>query len=292
MDDEIIQSESIPLHEPNEPKKQRKVLSLILKILLITFIVVALGLSATLIYVRVKYPNPRYVSGTSMYPTLNADARRLVHDASGGDAYEPFFYNASSSLAFYPSSKDGDIVDYVFTEDGDDLISKLGRFDIVVTYYPDDLDDDGEIKETASPKIKRIIGMPGETISLARDDTPMGILTVDGEVVEQPGNTSENYNAPLKEAGYDLEYPSSSSDGVASHFNTWTIEEGHYFVCGDNRYGNFSSDSRSSDIGAVPGELIVARLSFVVGVCRIADNGGNCVLQLSSLRWPWEINNL
>ena len=75
-----------------------------------------------------------YVDGTSMYPTLNGNE------------------NANKS-------KDFGIIDThekIFTE--------LKRFDIVITYYPEDYDSEGNLKENTSSKIKRIIAFPGETI--------------------------------------------------------------------------------------------------------------------------------
>ncbi len=81
--------------------------------------------------------------------------------------------------------------------------------------------------------IKRVIGLPGETIEI-RD----GVLSVDG--------------VPLEE---DYLHP----DTDMLDFGPQVVEEGHYFVMGDNR--NRSQDSRS--FGAIDGEAVVGE-AFVV----------------------------
>lgn len=89
------------------------------------------------------------------------------------------------------------------------LFGKPKRGDIVVFKYPDDETED---------YIKRIIGLPGETIEV-KD----GTVYIDGEALE------ENY---LKE----------EPDGDAGPFE---VPEDHYFMMGDNR--NISWDARYWD---------------------------------------------
>lgn len=81
--------------------------------------------------------------------------------------------------------------------------------------------------------IKRVIGLPGETITVRN-----GTVTI----------TSEQYPT-----GWTLSEPYLSSP--ATNNITTTIDSGEYFVMGDNR--PFSSDSRVW--GALPQENIVGR---------------------------------
>ncbi|MCM1325321.1 MAG: signal peptidase I [Bacteroidales bacterium] len=84
--------------------------------------------------------------------------------------------------------------------------------------------------------IKRIIGMPGETIQI--DDA--GRIYINGEVLEE---------------GYGREIIRAENVGIAA--KPITLGEDEYFVMGDNR--NNSSDSRMEIIGNIHREDIVGR---------------------------------
>ncbi|MBR1770904.1 MAG: signal peptidase I [Lachnospiraceae bacterium] len=101
------------------------------------------------------------------------------------------------------------------------------RFDIIVfpfqyqenTYY-----------------IKRIIGMPGETVQI----TPDGSIYIDGERLQE---------------SYGKEVIREDHIGRASE--PITLGENEYFVMGDNR--NNSSDSRTTAVGNIQREDIIGR---------------------------------
>ncbi|MGN0293967.1 MAG: signal peptidase I [Lachnospiraceae bacterium] len=118
--------------------------------------------------------------------------------------------------------KDNLIVDklsYRFTD--------IDRFDIVVFRYHGD------------PKtyfIKRVIGLPGETVQITGDD-----IYINGELLE------ENYG---KEP---MESPGRASEMI-------TLDEDEYFVLGDNR--NDSRDSRDPSVGNVERDSIIGRALF------------------------------
>ena len=77
--------------------------------------------------------------------------------------------------------------------------------------------------------VKRVIGLPGETIEIRE-----GFVYIDGESIEEP------YVA----------------DGTEGHFSV-QIPEGYYALFGDNRQN--SLDSRSSKIGLIKKEDIIGR---------------------------------
>lgn len=117
-------------------------------------------------------------------------------------------------------------------ENGDNLIvDKISyrfkepeRFDIIVFPY--------QYQENTY-YIKRIIGLPGETVQI--ED---GTIYVDGEVLE------ESYGKETMR-----------SAGIASQ--PIELGEDEYFVLGDNR--NNSSDSRDPSVGKIKGDDIVGR---------------------------------
>ena len=113
------------------------------------------------------------------------------------------------------------------------------RFDIVVFPYQD----------SDTYYIKRIIGLPGETVYIDVDGTiyigteETLYLDSDGEVV----NNAE----PLAES-YGNEVIDENMRGLAAE--PFTLGENEYFVMGDNR--NNSQDSRYETVGAVPRSII------------------------------------
>lgn len=99
---------------------------------------------------------------------------------------------------------------------------KIRRFDVIVFRYK--YRDDQYY-------IKRVIGLPGETVQIAD-----GAVYIDGHLLE------DAY------AAEPIEKPRRASELV-------TLGEDEYFVLGDNR--NDSSDSRDSDIGNVSAGQII-----------------------------------
>ncbi len=117
--------------------------------------------------------------------------------------------------------------------DGDNLIvDKISyrfhdpeRYDIIVFPYK---------YEKNTFYIKRIIGLPGETVQI----DGQGNIYVDGEVLD------ESYG---REVILD---PGEAEEPI-------TLEDDEYFVLGDNR--NASSDSRDPSVGKILGEDIIGR---------------------------------
>lgn len=108
------------------------------------------------------------------------------------------------------------------------------RGDIVVFARPPLVDAD------YTDLVKRVIGLPGETIGL-RD----GHVTINGKILDEPWLPQPE---PLSE-------PSSLPEGF-SLTHPYTIPADHYFVMGDNRPD--SEDSRY--FGPIPGSLIVGKM--------------------------------
>ena len=131
---------------------------------------------------------------------------------------------------------------YDTLEDGDNLwIDKLSyrlhdpeRFDIIVFPFQD----------SDVYYIKRIIGLPGETVRIEED----GKIYI-GEQNEDFYQLEDSY------AYYDSGQfrPAYEYDSITEQFipvtQEWTLGEDEYFVMGDNR--NDSKDSRYEDVGLI-----------------------------------------
>lgn len=122
-------------------------------------------------------------------------------------------------------------------QDGDILTvecinpSELERFDIVAVNYPG---RDNIIF------VKRLVGLPGDTVEL-RD----GYLYINGELCD------EDYIAD--------EY----RGGMGKNFGPFEVPENSYFVLGDHR--NNSNDSRYNQVGALPAEMMIGKVTAVNG---------------------------
>ena len=90
--------------------------------------------------------------------------------------------------------------------------------------------------DDAALHIRRVIGLPGETIQISG-----GRILIDGEAYKE---------------GKD--FPMISNPGLAS--SSITLESGEYFVLGDNRTN--SEDSRYADIGMVKKRYIAGKIWF------------------------------
>ena len=124
-------------------------------------------------------------------------------------------------------------------EDGDNLwVDKLSytfgdpkRFDIII-FNPNGNED--------ITYVKRIIGLPGETVAMDMD----GLIYINGVLLNE---------------NYALDEPFLRTNlGILSAGNEIVLGEDEYFVLGDNR--NNSMDSRRSDPGNVKREYIVGKV--------------------------------
>jgi signal peptidase I len=135
-------------------------------------------LLTVIIYAVVNFATGRFrVEGESMVPTLHPNEYVLI-----------------------------DKVSYLCVEQVSVCLGRPERGDIIVFHYPFGTERDF---------IKRVIGLPGETVTISG-----GVVSVNGQALTEP------YIAA----------PTQTN-------NTWTLGPDQFFVMGDNR--NNSSDSRS-----------------------------------------------
>ncbi len=98
--------------------------------------------------------------------------------------------------------------------------------------------------------IKRIIGLPGDTVVYERHR-----LTINGETIPLQPNEASTWNAPvyIEDLNGRVHDILVMNPEYSTRDNTYRVPEGHYFVMGDNR--DRSKDSRF--IGAIPEEFLV-----------------------------------
>lgn len=230
--------------------KIRHRLGIALDISLVVLGVAALAVSGVLIYQKV-YLTPFWVNGQSMYPLLNEKATRKDGTLKG---------------RYGGASDDGDtMVDYGVMDTHEKAKKNLKRFDVVVTKYKEN---------DTSKKIKRVVGLPGETIkftSIGVGDATNGDLYVkEGDkfvLVEQP--IANEY----KVAGTN--YP----------VNEIKLGDDEYYVLGDNR--DNSRDSRDSSVGPIKYNYIVGKVVAICGYGEVKkDSNGHFDVYNIDYHWP------
>jgi signal peptidase I len=161
-----------------------------------------------------------FIPSSSMEPTLLVNDRVLVN-----------------KLAYtFREPRRGEVI--VFSERGFEQPEEpdTGVVEDVLTSIGSGL---GLVPPEEKDFIKRIIGLPGETVEMRG-----GVVYVDGQPIPE---------APTAEGGY-----LSARD--MSEFGPVTVPDGEYFMMGDNRPS--SADSRST-LGTIPRDDIIGR-AFVI----------------------------
>jgi len=151
--------------------------------------------------------------------------------------FQPFIVKGSSMEPNYRSG------DYLIIDELSYRLRDPQRGEVIVFEYPLD---------PTSKYIKRIIGLPGETIEIR--DGKIFIKKDENEFVVDE-------NIYLSESDLEKWTINNNKDPI-------TLKENEYFVMGDNR--NYSSDSRRW--GVLPRENIVGRMMFRFSPAEILIN--------------------
>ncbi|MCQ2771767.1 MAG: signal peptidase I [Bacilli bacterium] len=242
------------------------------------------GVSGQFIYNFTRYA-PFMVDGESMYPTLNYDTRIEYDDGT-------FYDDPENTWKIKDFSGDATyICDYGLMDSNKGFTKNLKRFDIVITYYPGDYVGD-ELKTNASLKVKRIVGLPGETIKFDNSGT---LYILKGEEddfspVEQPFLSYEN-NKATKPLVSESWYQAAMNETSQGYMAPFTLGEGEYYVVGDNRRLGASLDSRSSIVGAIKENMLVGKAVAIVTKCRYVP-GQEPKVMYTKYILPWRIEDL
>lgn len=235
-----------------QPNKIRKVFTIILDVLFVT-VSVCLFLGAGVLFYAKVYLDPFLVNGESMYPTLNGEV----------------YINGELTDGTHGRTQAGyENVEYGVMDTHQSAIKKIKRFDIVVTRYSE---------TDAVDKIKRVVGVPGDTIKFVSSND-----TTNGDFYVKQGGEYVLVEQPIEN-----KYKVAGDYSVFNTIGSLTLAEDEYFVLGDNR-GN-SSDCLDLPIGkmAIKRDWIQAKAIAIVGHGTAAiDDGGNMYLEKIKYCWP------
>ena len=148
-----------------------------------------------------------------------------------------------------PTLEDGE---FGFTSLASVWLNQINRYDIVVVTTQQDITDSqtGETTNETIQIVKRVIGMPGDTVSCIDDEIYINGAKLDEDYIDP------DYIKECREKyGYfnQIEQISTDDEGrtVVDYvdFPEVTLGEDEYFVMGDNR--PVSKDSRDSAISVI-----------------------------------------
>lgn len=146
--------------------------------------------------------------------------------------------------SMYPTLKDGE---FGFTNVGGVLLNGVERGDIVVVT----MEEEGQ----KTHWVKRVIGLPGDTVSCVND-----VVYINGKVLDETKYIDPDYRQSLVDKfGYFNKVPNADNTNVVD-FEEVKLKDDEYYVMGDNR--PYSKDSRY--VGPVKKAQIFAKKMLVL----------------------------
>ncbi len=146
--------------------------------------------------------------------------------------------------SMYPTLKDGE---FGFTNVGGVLLNGVERGDITVVT----MKEEGQ----KTHWVKRVIGLPGDTVSCVND-----VVYINGKVLDETKYIDPDYRQSLVDKfGYFNKVPNADNTNVED-FEEVKLKDDEYYVMGDNR--PYSKDSRY--VGPVKKSQIFAKKMLVL----------------------------
>ena len=146
--------------------------------------------------------------------------------------------------SMYPTLKDGE---FGFTNVGGVLLNGVERGDIVVVT----MEEEGQ----KTHWVKRVIGLPGDTVSCVND-----VVYINGKVLDETKYIAPDYRQSLVDKfGYFNKVPNADNTNVED-FEEVKLGDDEYYVMGDNR--PYSKDSRY--VGPVKKSQIFAKKMLIL----------------------------
>lgn len=146
--------------------------------------------------------------------------------------------------SMYPTLKDGE---FGFTNVGGVLLNGVERGDVVVVT----MEEDGQ----KTHWVKRVIGLPGDTVTCVND-----VVFINGKVLDETQYIDPDYRQScVDKFGYFNKVPNEDNTDVKD-FDEVKLDNDEYFVMGDNR--PYSKDSRY--VGPVKKSQLFAKNMLVL----------------------------
>jgi signal peptidase I len=303
--DVISAQEELSALGSKKVSKKRQVFNLIGEVLMLLLFTLVISVSGQITYDYSRY-STFFVNGMSMYPTLNKNVYAIenssgaVHNGDANDTMGKVYTWQNfthSNVTYY--------CDYGMFDAKGFSLAKLKRFDILVTYFKDDMvkGSDGKyvVKTkalngvTPDLKIKRVIAFPGETFYFDGN----GDLWVKGKdettftTIAQPFlDNALKINANWKKQTLTINSSDVWASGAWHTTQGATLADNEYFVLGDNRLVGASWDSRYNVHGPVPGEAIQGKAVTIIGRCAFRyynDNENEYHPVWNAYLMPWQL---
>ena len=281
-----------PLNE-NGKKKKKGFFYTFLQIVVLLIFALVLSVFGQVTYDFNRYKR-FYVNGESMYPTLN---KNIKIKSEGKDVSN---FGKTYLVGSFNSKSHSYLCDYGLMDSSNNFISSIERFSIVVSYFNSDMIGNSSSgyspKEMAELKIKRVIGMPGETLYF--DDAGSLYIKGKGEtsfsLIDQTFYNVSSWNDESKEFLNTVKGQTNINSNYANGLeNVITLSDDEYFLVGDNRDSGCSNDSRI--VGPVKDYCLVGKVITIIGKCwfSIDSNGKSSeTIDLFSLIMPWRLEML
>lgn len=209
---------------------------------------------------------------TFLYEPFNIPSTSMVPNLLVGDYLFISKYSYGYSRYSFPLGMGG--------FEGRIMAKEPQRGDVIVFKLPTDTNID---------YIKRIVGLPGDTIQVIN-----GRLYINDEIVPREPIGMQSYTKEIAGTENVMAYTETlpggvkhtiyeeSDNGPLDNTEKYTVPEDHYFMMGDNR--DNSRDSRVLDlVGYVPFDNIEGRAELIF----FSTNGTARLYEF--WKWPWTI---
>ena len=178
-----------------------------------------------------------------------------------------FSYDKKTNLLYAPILVSGMVKKYYIGFDANLNFIATNKIDNMI-YHPTYIFDfDYKLKSGVDSKIKRVIGLPNETIQISHREISS---IIDGQEIIILKNYITITDIDNNMFEYITPFEPIDPYGLSKYEGIWTLGPDEYFVMGDN-WGH-STDSTSPSVGPIDLKMMTGILIAVEGYCQIVNN--------------------